>query len=176
MADGIATASTKQMAHDQTQNGAPLDSVMHPDVDTQRSRDVLIALIGLRLVNALTLATFFQPDEYYQALEPAWRMTFGGQSGAWITWEWDHQLRSAIYPSFISGLYHLANGTCWLLSGPPTLRTQLLILLPKVGHAGLAALTDYSAWQLGERLYGRRSRKSSAMVGRELVSLQRCLF
>lgn len=47
---------------------------------------VLLLLIGLRLFNALTLRTFFQPDEYYQALEPAWWFAFGDGAGAWITW------------------------------------------------------------------------------------------
>jgi hypothetical protein len=45
-------------------------------------RDIVI----LRLLNALYLATFFQPDEFFQALEPAWRLAFGPGSGAWLTW------------------------------------------------------------------------------------------
>jgi GPI mannosyltransferase 3 len=47
---------------------------------------VLLFLIGSRLLNALIIQTFFQPDEYFQALEPAWALAFGPQSGAWITW------------------------------------------------------------------------------------------
>lgn len=43
-------------------------------------------LLGLRILNALTTRTFFQPDEFFQSLEPAWQMAFGEQSGAWITW------------------------------------------------------------------------------------------
>ena len=43
-------------------------------------------ILGIRLINALTLATFFQPDEYFQSLEPAWQIAFGEDSGAWITW------------------------------------------------------------------------------------------
>jgi hypothetical protein len=49
-------------------------------------RSVLLFLIGFRLLNALTIQTFFQPDEYFQALEIAWRLAFGGRAGAWITW------------------------------------------------------------------------------------------
>jgi hypothetical protein len=30
--------------------------------------------------------TFFQPDEYFQSLEPAWQIAFGEDQGAWITW------------------------------------------------------------------------------------------
>ena len=69
---------------DKRREVTPLE--VHPDVDAQRRRDIFIALICLRLVNALSLATFFQPDEYYQALEPAWQVAFGKDSGAWITW------------------------------------------------------------------------------------------
>lgn len=44
------------------------------------------ALILLRIVNALSIKTFFQPDEYFQSLEPAWQSAFGESGNAWITW------------------------------------------------------------------------------------------
>ena len=50
------------------------------------SRDILLFLIAFRILNALSIKTFFQPDEYFQSLEPAWEMAFGVDSGAWITW------------------------------------------------------------------------------------------
>lgn len=50
---------------------------------------VFSALLAFRIVNALTIKTFFQPDEYFQALEPAWKIAFGADSGAWITWVGD---------------------------------------------------------------------------------------
>lgn len=43
-------------------------------------------LLALRIVNALTLRTFFQPDEFFQSLEPAWQLAFGRTGNAWITW------------------------------------------------------------------------------------------
>jgi phosphatidylinositol glycan class B len=46
----------------------------------------LSLLLAFRIVNALTLHTFFQPDEYFQSLEPAWQLAFGQTSNAWITW------------------------------------------------------------------------------------------
>ncbi len=48
--------------------------------------NVFLLLIGFRLLNALTVQTFFQPDEYFQALEPAWQFAFGEGAGAWMTW------------------------------------------------------------------------------------------
>ncbi|KFY88459.1 hypothetical protein V498_06787 [Pseudogymnoascus sp. VKM F-4517 (FW-2822)] len=45
-------------------------------------RDMMYLLVILRFVNAITIRTFFQPDEYFQSLEPAWEMAFGASSGA----------------------------------------------------------------------------------------------
>ena len=47
---------------------------------------IFLFLISLRILNALSLRTFFQPDEYFQALEPAWQLAFPDDGGAWITW------------------------------------------------------------------------------------------
>jgi phosphatidylinositol glycan class B len=75
-----------------------LDAVMGPMKKAQPSRStaevpgtsqwllVFSALLAFRIVNALTIKTFFQPDEYFQALEPAWKIAFGAESGAWTTW------------------------------------------------------------------------------------------
>lgn len=51
-----------------------------------RDMIVLPVLICFRLINAVCIKTFFQPDEYFQSLEPAWKIAFGSRSGAWITW------------------------------------------------------------------------------------------
>lgn len=63
-----------------------LDNALHPLVNDYMTSDVLKVLLVFRFVNALSVITFFQPDEYYQSLEPAWQMAFGTGSGAWITW------------------------------------------------------------------------------------------
>jgi hypothetical protein len=52
----------------------------------QWTKLVFPLLVCFRMINALCVKTFFQPDEYFQSLEPAWMMAFGSQSGAWITW------------------------------------------------------------------------------------------
>lgn len=51
-----------------------------------KSQDILLFLVAFRILNALSIRTFFQPDEYFQSLEPAWQIAFGIDSGAWITW------------------------------------------------------------------------------------------
>ena len=50
------------------------------------AQDILLFLIAFRILNALNIRTFFQPDEFFQSLEPAWQIAFGRDSGAWITW------------------------------------------------------------------------------------------
>lgn len=47
---------------------------------------ILLSLIAFRLINALVVRTFFQPDEFFQSLEPAWQVAFGKDQGAWMTW------------------------------------------------------------------------------------------
>jgi phosphatidylinositol glycan class B len=59
---------------------------VHPLVYEQRCKDIWMVLFAFRIINALCVRTFFQPDEYFQSLEPAWKMAFGPDSGAWITW------------------------------------------------------------------------------------------
>ncbi len=68
--------------------GAPalVPTELHPEVLDSTNKDVWTLLLGFRLINALLVRTFFQPDEYFQSLEPAWQMVFGPESGAWITW------------------------------------------------------------------------------------------
>ena len=58
------------------------ERIRHPTV----SQDVLLFLLAFRILNALSIQTFFQPDEFFQSLEPAWEIAFGPESGAWITW------------------------------------------------------------------------------------------
>lgn len=64
--------------------------------DSTTSRDILLFLIAFRILNALSIKTFFQPDEFFQSLEPAWEWTFGADSGAWITWASKNHRSSAL--------------------------------------------------------------------------------
>lgn len=60
---------------------------LKPSSDAERyDLIILFCLLAFRNVNALAVKTFFQPDEYFQSLEPAWQAAFGEGSGAWITW------------------------------------------------------------------------------------------
>jgi phosphatidylinositol glycan class B len=71
-----ATTATQTAAPPTAPSTSYRDSTLH----------VFALLLAFRIVNALTLRTFFQPDEFFQSLEPAWQLAFGGASNAWITW------------------------------------------------------------------------------------------
>ncbi|KAI0180139.1 glycosyltransferase family 22 protein [Hypoxylon sp. FL1284] len=121
-----------------------------------QTRDALAVIFTIRLVNALCVRTFFQPDEYFQALEPAWRMVFGEDSGAWLTWEWQHQIRSSVHPAVFAFGYWLVQN----FLGPGVAskaKASWLVAAPKLLQAGFAALGDWYSWRLSEKLYGRAS-------------------
>ncbi|KFX96949.1 hypothetical protein O988_05093 [Pseudogymnoascus sp. VKM F-3808] len=120
-------------------------------------RDMMYLLIILRFVNAITIRTFFQPDEYFQSLEPAWEMAFGASSGAWITWEWHHQLRSSLHPAIFALLYFVADRAMGVMSMYPQFKAIILAYLPKVFQGLVAAIGDYYTWQLAEKVYGQGS-------------------
>ncbi|KAG1756415.1 glycosyltransferase family 22 protein [Suillus paluster] len=94
-----------------------------------------LALV-LRVAIALNTQGFFQPDEYFQALEPAHHYVFGY---GYLTWEWvsPAPLRSIIYPA-------LNIPPFWLIKtlGLDTKYPELLIAGPRIVHGLLAAITD----------------------------------
>ncbi|KAI9683158.1 MAG: glycosylphosphatidylinositol anchor biosynthesis [Trizodia sp. TS-e1964] len=120
---------------------------------------IFALLVAFRLFNALTIKTFFQPDEYFQSLEPAWQLAFGEESGAWITWEWKYQLRSSFHPTIFAVIYYLTSQAASVLSLSPHVRAELLLASPKAAQAVCAAACDYYTWKLAQRIY--RNNKTS---------------
>ncbi len=68
------------------EEGSKRQQIAQDIAHSATSRDILLFLIAFRVLNALYIRTFFQPDEYFQSLEPAWQTAFGSDGGAWITW------------------------------------------------------------------------------------------
>ncbi|KAL4795139.1 Alg9-like mannosyltransferase family-domain-containing protein [Aspergillus venezuelensis] len=120
------------------------------------SAKILLFLIAFRLLNALTVRTFFQPDEFFQSLEPAWKIAFGEDQGPWITWEWEHQLRSSLHPLIFAAVYFVADVVARTLALTPASRADLLIAAPGVTQAVVAAVGDYYTWKLARYTYGNR--------------------
>lgn len=120
---------------------------------------VFFSLCIFRLVNALLIQTQFDPDEYWQTLEPAYCHTFGDSCS--LTWEWTRRAsRTSLWERSLNGpvrshlailptyllytflrLYHV--DTPFMVSKGPLLLNAVLIVAP----------TDYLVWYLG----GQRS-------------------
>lgn len=98
-----------------------------------RVRSVLFFLIIWRLCSVFIVQTFHVPDEYWQSLEVAHKLTFGY---GYLTWEWTTKIRSYIYPFLISILYHI-------LRFLHIDHAILLINLPRIFQALLSAYADY---------------------------------
>ena len=144
--------------------------------------NVFYLLLAFRICNALLIRTFFQPDEYFQSLEPAWDIAFGPSSGAWITWvrlartavnivtnrsiqEWRERLRSSLHPFLFAAVYRMTALIAEYLNLEAATRAELLLVAPKIPQACFAATTDYFIWKLAIKAYGKGSRASSAAVG-----------
>ncbi|CAG7922728.1 unnamed protein product [Penicillium olsonii] len=136
----------------------------------RRVQSLLLLLIAYRLVNAFSVQTFFQPDEYFQSLEPAWKIAFGEDQGAWITWEWRHQLRSSLHPLLFAALYKLAHYLAIILRVSPATRAELLIAAPKTAQAVIAAIGDFYTWKLAVRVYGNDSRGAWATLAATVLN------
>lgn len=78
------------MQNGHIQHGKHQNTTLNRGSQTQskiwQSAARFVGILTIRLINALTIRTFFQPDEYFQSLEPAWQLAFGEDSGAWLTW------------------------------------------------------------------------------------------
>lgn len=158
---------------------------LHPEVISAQIKDILSALLVFRFINALCVRTFFQPDEYFQALEPAWSMAFGSDSGAWLTWvnkyflplfllsggvlirvnkEWQHQLRSSLHPAIFGAAYKAVYSLMDFLEFYEPFRAFILVPMPKIIQSVFAALGDFYTWRLATEIYGMESNVPWAAV------------
>ncbi|KAF2721489.1 glycosyltransferase family 22 protein [Polychaeton citri CBS 116435] len=129
-----------------------------------------IFLLAWRIFNAWNVQTFFQPDEYFQSLEPAWRSAFGSESGAWITWEWKEQLRSSIHPYIFTSLYSSHALIYDLLKFSKHDAAEALIVAPKNLQAVFAAMMDYFTFRLAGNVYERGTLSHWLVLGLSVMS------
>ncbi|KAI1355839.1 Alg9-like mannosyltransferase family-domain-containing protein [Xylaria sp. FL0043] len=135
----------------------------------QQAREILTVIFAVRFANALCVRTFFQPDEYFQVLEPAWQLLYGENSGAWLTWEWRHALRSSIHPTILALGYFIVD-SFWASYKVPTVKAKWLLMAPKVLQTVFAALGDWYTWRLAERLYGSGSAAAWSVLAMALLN------
>ncbi|CAK7273605.1 glycosylphosphatidylinositol anchor biosynthesis [Sporothrix epigloea] len=147
--------SKEQLEANYRQAAAAAAGKLHPEVVDAQAKDVLTAVLALRWSASFAVRTFFQPDEYFQALEPAWQLAHGPASGAWLTWEWKHRLRSSLHPVLFAGVYAVVERALQLLHVVGPLRAHLLVVAPGLVQASFTGLTDYYTWRLACTLYGQ---------------------
>lgn len=114
---------------------------------------LFLALVVLRLANAFLIRTFFQPDEFFQSLEPAHALVYGY---GYLTWEWREALRSALHPLVYAGAYKLA-----LAVLPENLAVAVA---PKVVGALIAATTDLYVYKFALAYWRRQSVARAALA------------
>ncbi|KZS96324.1 glycosyltransferase family 22 protein [Sistotremastrum niveocremeum HHB9708] len=108
----------------------------------------LVLIFALRISIAVLTRTFFQPDEFFQCLEPAHRLAFGYGH---LTWEWlsAKPIRTIAYPAPWALLY---KGLQWAHLD----ETSALIIVPKIFAGFLAAFTDIAIHGIVCRHLGRK--------------------
>lgn len=94
---------------------------------------LFLALSAVRLFNSLSIATFFQPDEYYQSIEPAHVLVFGY---GFMPWEFRHAIRGANHTI----LFAIPFAVLKLLGLD---HPNAIVLVPKLIGALQAALADW---------------------------------
>ncbi|KHJ40640.1 plasmid Maintenance Protein [Trichuris suis] len=99
--------------------------------------------IFYRALNLLLVQTWFVPDEYWQTLEPAHRLTFGY---GYLTWEWQEGLRSYSYPCVFAALYKIL-----YLLGQDT--PFFMVNVPKAACCILACFADQRLYALASQLF-----------------------
>ncbi|KOG99381.1 putative glycosylphosphatidylinositol-alpha 1,2 mannosyltransferase [Saccharomyces eubayanus] len=109
-----------------------------------RRAPIFWIFLAFRVLNAALTRTFFQADEFWQALEPAhWKAFKYGE----LTWEWKFGVRSYMFPMIFELTYRLVSLSAiilhYTLKAFSTIGSDLLILL----------LPNYElTWQIAQDL------------------------
>ncbi|KAJ6497068.1 glycosyltransferase family 22 protein [Mycena vitilis] len=125
------------------------------------TRFVVLTALSVRILVALCTSTVFQPDEYFQSLEPAHRLVFGYGH---LTWEWlsPRPIRSILYPALNVPIYWFLKTTG--LDTLVTLGDWLVIAGPRLLHGSLASLTDIYLCSLTKSVIGERYVPTALLV------------
>ncbi|GEQ67276.1 hypothetical protein JCM33374_g940 [Metschnikowia sp. JCM 33374] len=106
------------------------------------SFSVCLLVFLFRVVNAFSIRTFFQPDEYFQALEPAHKLVYGY---GYLTWEWQEALRSSLHPLLYACAYKLFNLF--------TSESMAVAVAPKITGALIATAGDLCVYKFARKYW-----------------------
>ncbi|KAJ7219501.1 glycosyltransferase family 22 protein [Mycena pura] len=117
------------------------------------TRFVVRTAVLVRVLIALCTSTVFQPDEYFQSLEPAHHLVFGYGH---LTWEWlsSQPIRSIVYPGLNVPIYWFLKVS--RLDNQGALGDWLVIGGPRILHGVFASLTDIFLVSLTRTVIGER--------------------
>lgn len=107
------------------------------------NRALAVSLIAIRIFNAVTIKTFFQADEYWQALEPAHSVVF---KYGYLTWEWREGLRSFLHPLIFVFPYKISS----VFTG--NLSYWFSLYLPKILQGTLTGLGEFYFYHFVKRI------------------------
>ncbi|KFK25717.1 hypothetical protein AALP_AA8G150500 [Arabis alpina] len=108
------------------------------------SRSIFLFCLAFRVVNALLIQTYFNPDEHWQSLEVAHRTVFGY---GYLTWEWKRGIRSYLHPMLFAFLYKVLD-----LTGLDT--PYIMSKAPRIMQSIFSAVGDLYLYKLSDALYG----------------------
>ncbi|CCD72091.1 Mannosyltransferase [Caenorhabditis elegans] len=103
---------------------------------------LLAKLVVFRCISVYLVASWFVPDEVYQSAEVAHHLVYGTGH---LSWEWRHSLRSFFHPALIAVIIKFLD--ILSLSSQP-----LIYHIPRLAHALLFALADFSFYKICLRL------------------------
>ncbi|KAF2564438.1 hypothetical protein F2Q70_00014324, partial [Brassica cretica] len=111
---------------------------------TRSTRRIFLSCLAFRVVNALLIQTYFNPDEHWQSLEVAHRTVFGY---GYLTWEWKRGIRSYLHPMLFAFLYKVLH-----LTGLDT--PYVMSKAPRLMQSVFSAVGDLYLYKLSDALYG----------------------
>ncbi|KAL6980644.1 Mannosyltransferase aptg1 [Sarracenia purpurea var. burkii] len=107
-------------------------------------RRIFIICLAIRMVNSLLVQTYFNPDEHWQSLEVAHRISFGYGH---LTWEWKKGIRSYLHPMVFALLYKILS--LFHLDTPLFMRKA-----PRLLQSIFSAVGDLYLYKLSHVLFG----------------------
>lgn len=110
---------------------------------------VFALFLLIRLLSVYVVKTWYVPDEYWQSLEVAHRLTFGY---GYLTWEWSKGIRNYMYPLSIAAVYRTLD---WFGLD----KVEYLVFAPRILQAILSAYSDYCFYR-----WSRNSKWSAFLV------------
>ncbi|GAB4845153.1 Mannosyltransferase aptg1 [Ancistrocladus abbreviatus] len=107
-------------------------------------RKVFLLCLAVRVINALLLQTYFNPDEHWQALEVAHHIVFGYGH---LTWEWKKGIRGYLHPLLFAFLYKVL--ALFHLDTP-----WFMMKSPRLLQSVFAAIGDLFLYKYSETIFG----------------------